>query len=137
MSVYVDDMNAPYKGMKMVHMLADSDAELHAMAAKIDVARRWYQAPPAHDSHYDICLAKKALAIAAGAIPITLRQSSCMNMRRRETHELGLPEESEAWARNFLRQRREERTRRAKMEAASAGSGAAPANDLNPVLNRT
>lgn len=47
MTVYVDDMRAPFGRMKMCHMVADSDAELHAMAARIGVARRWHQAPPA------------------------------------------------------------------------------------------
>ena len=31
-TVYVDDMNAAYGCMKMSHMLADTDDELHAMA---------------------------------------------------------------------------------------------------------
>jgi hypothetical protein len=38
MSVYVDDMGAPYRGMIMFHMIADSSAELLAMADKIGVA---------------------------------------------------------------------------------------------------
>jgi Protein of unknown function (DUF4031) len=67
MTVYVDDMRAPYGRMIMCHMIADSDVELHAMAAKIGVARRWHQAPPRHASHYDIALSKRAAAIAAGA----------------------------------------------------------------------
>lgn len=97
MPCYVDDMNAGYGRMKMSHLLADTDAELHAMAERIGVARRWHQAPPRHDSHYDIALSKKALAIAAGAVPITWRQAGAMNFRRRVTGELGKPEGSEQW----------------------------------------
>jgi len=49
--------------MVMCHMTADTEQELHAMAARIGVARCWYQG-----DHYDICKAKRALAVAAGAI---------------------------------------------------------------------
>jgi hypothetical protein len=97
MAVYVDDMNASFGRMKMSHMLADTDEELHAMAARIGVARKWHQAPPRHDSHYDIALSKKALAVAAGAVEITLRQAGSMNFRRRVTGQLGTPEGSEQW----------------------------------------
>lgn len=46
MTVYVDDMKANFGRMVLCHMLADSDEELHAMAARIGVARKWHQAPP-------------------------------------------------------------------------------------------
>lgn len=69
MTVYVDDVRHPFGRMVMCHMWADTDAELHAMAGAIGVARRWFQAPPkASWRHYDICLSKKALAIARGAV---------------------------------------------------------------------
>lgn len=77
MSVYVDNMAARYRRMVMCHMLADTEAELHAMADRIGGARRWHQG-----DHYDICLAKKALAIQAGAIAITQRQA--VEIRRRQ-----------------------------------------------------
>ncbi len=97
MTVYVDDMNAGYGRMKMSHMLADTDEELHAMADKIGVARKWWQAPPRHPSHYDIALSKKALALEAGAIQITWKQASAMNSRRRETGQLGDPADAYEW----------------------------------------
>jgi hypothetical protein len=108
MAVYVDDMCAPYGRMKMCHMLADSDEELHAMAAKIGVARRWHQAPPRHDSHYDIALSKKALAIAAGAVEITWKQAGAMNFRRRVNGKLGSPDDAIEWMLAFKAKRREE-----------------------------
>ena len=70
MAVYVDDMRAPFGRMIMCHMLADSDDELHAMADKIGVARRWHQKAGTHQSHYDIALSKRALAVANGAVEI-------------------------------------------------------------------
>ena len=68
--VYVDNYRAPYGRMVMCHMLADTDEELHAMAAKIGVARRWHQYPGTIKSHYDICLSKRALALQHGAMLI-------------------------------------------------------------------
>jgi hypothetical protein len=91
--VYVDDMKAKFGRMVMCHMLADSDEELHAMADRIGVSRRWHQAPPHHDSHYDIALSKRALAVQFGAVEITWRQAGAMNMRRRITGSLGKPDE--------------------------------------------
>ena len=66
MTVYVDNMRAAYGRMVMCHMIADTEAELHAMADRIGVARRWYQG-----DHYDICLAKRALAVQAGAVELS------------------------------------------------------------------
>ncbi len=45
MTVYVDDMQAQYGRMKMCHMIADTDEELHAMADLIGIARKWWQSP--------------------------------------------------------------------------------------------
>lgn len=97
MPVYVDDMKAKFGRLIMCHMLADTDDELHAMADKIGVARKWHQAPPKHDSHYDIAQTKRAIAVKHGAIEITLRQASAMNMRRRIEGLLGDPAEAIDW----------------------------------------
>lgn len=66
MSVFVDDMRAPLGRMKMCHMIADTESELHDMAIQIGIARKWYQG-----DHYDICLSKRRQAVAAGAIEIS------------------------------------------------------------------
>lgn len=109
MAVYVDDMSASYGRMKMCHMLADTDEELHAMADRIGVARRWWQSPAkTSGSHYDIALSKRALAIKHGAIEITLRQAASMNFRRRVTGELGQPGDAVEWATRFRLDRRQE-----------------------------
>lgn len=72
MPVYVDNARNPYGRMLMSHMVADSLAELMAMADTIGVARKWFQ-PKSH-RHFDVCQQKRAAAIAAGAIAIDRRQ---------------------------------------------------------------
>ena len=96
--VYVDDMLAEFipthvRGRRYVmsHMIADTAEELHEMADKIGVLRKWYQG-----DHYDITQSKKALAIKAGARAITLRQLAKMAMRRRRGQPIGTPEEAQA-----------------------------------------
>jgi hypothetical protein len=91
MTVYVDDMRAPFGRLVMCHMLADTDEELHAMAERIGVARRWHQAPPRHRSHYDIAQTKRLLAVRAGAVEITWREAAQMVRHRRSIGELGAP----------------------------------------------
>ena len=91
MTVYVDDMKAKYRRMVMCHMIADTEEELHAMAARIGVARRWFQQKLSGD-HYDICLSKRALAVSLGAKEITLRQCAAMCWNRRKNGALGNPE---------------------------------------------
>lgn len=71
MAVYVDDMRAPFGRMIMCHMIADSGAELLAMADFIDVGRHWVQDVGTYSEHFDICLSKRARAVAAGALEIT------------------------------------------------------------------
>jgi hypothetical protein len=82
LTVYVDDMHEYPMGqfgrMKMSHMIADTEQELHAMAAAIGLLRRWYQG-----DHYDVSKTHRAKAIAQGAVPITLRQCSAMSLLRR------------------------------------------------------
>lgn len=85
MTVYVDDMYKYPMGefrrgkrlMKMSHLIADTEAELHAFAAKIGVQRRWYQG-----DHYDVALQARKVATNLGAVEITLKQCSAMSMLR-------------------------------------------------------
>lgn len=97
MTVYVDDMRAPYGRMVMCHMIADTDAELHAMADAIGVARRWHQKPGTPRSHYDIALSKRAAAVMRGAVEITWRQAGAMTTRRAMTGALGSPDDALDW----------------------------------------
>lgn len=69
-TVYVGSLEFGFGRMKMSHMAsADIDA-LHEMAAKIGIARKWFQNIPEHP-HYDICKSKKQLAISFGAIEVS------------------------------------------------------------------
>lgn len=72
MPVYVDKPQHRYRRMIMCHMLADTVAELHAMANRIGVSRRWFQRDASHP-HYDICKSKRAIAVAAGALEVDRR----------------------------------------------------------------
>mgnify|MGYP001570165364 CR=1 FL=1 len=74
MSVYVDSMRASFGRMVMCHMIADSTEELLAMADTIGVDRKWLQHPGEHLEHFDIALSKKALAVKAGAVEVTMRE---------------------------------------------------------------
>lgn len=69
MPVYVDDVRHRFGRMVMCHLWADTLDELLIMVDAIGVQRRWLQQPPkASWVHFDISLAKKALAIERGAI---------------------------------------------------------------------
>ena len=75
MAVYVDEAVWPYGRMLMCHMVADSLAELHQMADRIGVARRHFQCPPkTRLPHYDVCKAKRALALRHDAYPVGPRK---------------------------------------------------------------
>lgn len=73
MSVYVDDPVHRYGRMLMCHMMADTGVELFEMADRIGVARKWIQEPGDAREHFDICKAKRALAVKLGAVEVTSR----------------------------------------------------------------
>lgn len=83
MTVYVDDMHKSPMGnlgfMKMSHMMADTDRELHAMADAIGLKRDWFQG-----DHYDVSKAYRAKAVELGAVEVTMRQLARMRMARRK-----------------------------------------------------
>jgi hypothetical protein len=76
MTVYVDDSRIRYRGMIMCHMVADTDAELRAMAAAIGVEERHHQG-----DHFDICQRKRAHAVQLGAKQITRREAVVIRNR--------------------------------------------------------
>ena len=93
MCVYVDDMEAEFKpkhrpGVTYIlcHMIADTEEELHAMADRIGLDRKWYQG-----DHYDVGKTKKILAIKSGARLITWRQAGAMMRLKRNGLPMGDP----------------------------------------------
>lgn len=82
MAVYVDNMRAKFGRMIMCHMLADTTEELLAMADTIGVQRQWIQHADTPEEHFDISLAKRALAVAAGAKEIGLHEVAEIMMSR-------------------------------------------------------
>jgi hypothetical protein len=94
-TVYVDDMCddelGRFRGMRMSHLIADTNEELLAMVDRIGVQRRWIQYPGTHKEHFDIAKTKRTLALAAGAVAITMRQSALMVRNRRLVGALGEP----------------------------------------------
>jgi hypothetical protein len=83
MTVYIDDMYTvpmgQFRRMKMSHMIADTIEELHEFAARIGMARAWFQG-----DHYDVSKAKRDLAIKLGAVPISMRQCAAMVALKRQ-----------------------------------------------------
>jgi hypothetical protein len=72
MSVYVDEFKIwpGARGMWVrgsSHLMADSEDELHAFAAKLGLQRRWFQKHPRHP-HYDVVESKRTLALSLGAV---------------------------------------------------------------------
>lgn len=84
MSVYVDSANLSYGRMIMCHMLADSTDELLTAVDKLGVKRRWLQSPGTYREHFDICLAKRKLAVENGAIQITTFELGKLLAKRRK-----------------------------------------------------
>lgn len=85
MTVYVDDMNAPFGRMTMCHMFADSTEELLAMADKIGVQRKWIQKAGTIREHFDICLSKRARAVGMGAVEISYPSDVAELITRRKS----------------------------------------------------
>lgn len=84
MSVYVDDIKIPWRGMIMSHMTADSVDELHEFAAKLGLKRAWAQLPPEHSvPHYDVSEGKRQQAIRLGAIEESWRSRKAIERHRR------------------------------------------------------
>lgn len=83
MAVYVDDMEASYGRMVMCHMLADTTAELLAMANRIGVDTKWIQKAGTYQEHFDIAKTKRALAVQHGAIEIDRSKLATLLRARR------------------------------------------------------
>lgn len=91
MTVYVDDMRAPLGRMVMCHMIADTTGELLAMADRIGLNRLWLQKAGTPHEHFDISLAKRRAAVAAGAREVTMDELGAILLARRPRSTAGGP----------------------------------------------
>lgn len=71
MAVYVDNYGASFGRMLMCHMMADTTDELLLMADRIGVQRKWIQKAGTYREHFDICLSKRTMSLAEGAIELS------------------------------------------------------------------
>ena len=83
--VYVDAPIWPYRGMLMCHLMADTEDELHTFAANLGMKRAWFQGKPGKLPHYDICKAKRVVAVRRGAVEVTREKTVELLHRHRQT----------------------------------------------------
>ena len=80
MSVMVDELqawgHAKYRCFKggSAHLTADTLEELHAFADRLGLRRAWFQ--PRSSPHYDLSPAKRAKALAFGAVFVSAREQA-------------------------------------------------------------
>ena len=71
--VYIGKRKWKYRNMLMSHLIADTLEELHAMAKALGINTIHFQNKP-NQPHYDICQAKKKIAISMGVQEISDKQ---------------------------------------------------------------
>ena len=70
MAVYVDQLRDwGWRLGPSCHLIADSNEELHAFAAKIGMKRAWFQAVSS-GPHYDLTASKRQEAVRLGAVEL-------------------------------------------------------------------
>ena len=122
MAVYVDDAFTAGDWGRWSgggHLQADTAEELHEFAARLGLARAWFQTKPGrpdHD-HYDLTRQGRQRAILLGATTETWRQGA---RRRRAARRLGAAGQRSAVLRAGAR------------ETAQAPGGTMPAAALSP-----
>jgi hypothetical protein len=86
MSCYVDTVRAyPGKGLRYTHfchLLADTREELHAMADRIGMPRRFFQDHPWR-WHYDLPEHVRIVAVELGAVEVTMHDVGALLKRRK------------------------------------------------------
>lgn len=95
MTVYVDDMKRRARVGRLdaiwSHLMADTDDELHAFAARLGLRREWHQHTGTPISHYDVTETKRQQALRMGATPIKYMSRESMDLiRRRRDRRLGI-----------------------------------------------
>lgn len=91
MTVYIDALKH-YKGTGLkhstwCHMIADSFAELHAMADKLGMQRKWFQKGAWHP-HYDLIPRRRARALEYGAVELPRREFAVKLRQLRQARKL-------------------------------------------------
>ncbi len=70
MTVYIDPPTWPGHGRLWSHLVSDTSyAELHEFAAGLGIPRRAFER-----DHYDVVAERYAVAVAAGAKPVSTRE---------------------------------------------------------------
>jgi len=86
-SVYVDDTRLKFRGRTYCHMVADTSAELDAMAATIGLKNGWKQKAGTRLEHYDLSPAMRRRAVEAGAVEVGWREMAAITARKQEAGE--------------------------------------------------
>lgn len=87
MAVYVDGERNRLGRMLMCHMVADTVAELHDMAQRLELKREWFQVSRNGMPHYDICQSKRAAAVLLGASEINRRELLAVIKRYKDIYQ--------------------------------------------------
>lgn len=70
MAVYVDRLRDwGWRLGPSCHLIADTNEELHAFAARVGLKRAWFQAK-ASGPHYDLTAGRRVLAVSLGAVEL-------------------------------------------------------------------
>ena len=90
-ATYVDEAIWEWRGRRWCHLTADSEEELHALAAQLGLVRQWFQSKPGRpwSDHYDLPEDVRVQAIACGALPLSTREMARRQAKLRETHRAG------------------------------------------------
>lgn len=72
MTVYVDGLvNHGWRLGPSCHLIGETEGELHRLAARCGLQRRWFQAPPrASFPHYDLTESRRRIAVELGAVEL-------------------------------------------------------------------
>lgn len=104
MTLYVDDSRQVLNQIRVSYLVADTEAQLHDMADRLEVARGWFRPDGAEiqaGPHYRIPDSHREQAIKLGVVPVTLKHLGAMTKRREVTGELGSPDDALSWLEAF------------------------------------
>lgn len=97
MAVYLDNAKAKKGRVTYCHLFADTDLELHALAADLGVARCWFHRAGTARRHYDLPWEKRRVALLKGVVAVSRQQAVAMMRRRSMSGSLGPAHEALDW----------------------------------------